>query len=174
MRRCVRYSEGTPPCRRHAQRSAYGCRQTTNRVRTRSGAQADRPAPRLADAGQSGAKGRDQRSGLDGLPKDASRRKFDVVMVWAIDRLSRSLVDLLGTIQHLEVVGQQSTDTTPPAGKLSFQMTAAFAQFERSMIRQRVRAGLSVIKAKIERDGKLVSKAGRGAETIGPTWNRGR
>ena len=42
------------------------------------------------------------------------------------------------------------------------------------MIRQRVRAGLSVIKAKIERDGKLVSKAGRGAETIGPTWNRGR
>ena len=95
-------------------------------------------------------------------------------MAWAIDRLSRSLVDLLGTIQHLEVVGQQSTDTTTPAGKLLFQMTGAFAEFERSMIRQRVRAGLSVIKAKIERDGKLVSKAGRGAETIGPTWNRGR
>ena len=68
------------------------------------------------DAGVSGAKGRDQRPGLDTLLKDASRRKFDVVMAWAIDRLGRSLVDLLGTIQHLEAVGvdlyldQQSID----------------------------------------------------------------
>ena len=98
------------------------------------------------DAGVSGAKGRDQRPGLDGLPKDARQRKFDVVMAWAIDRLGRSLVDLLGTIQHLEAVGvdlylhQQSIDTTTPAGKLLFQMTGAFAGFERSMIRQRVRA----------------------------------
>jgi DNA invertase Pin-like site-specific DNA recombinase len=119
------------------------------------------------DAGISGAKGRDQRPGLDALLKDASRRKFDVVMAWAIDRLGRSLVDLLGTIQHLEAVGvdlyldQQSIDTTTPAGKLLFQMTGAFAEFERSMIRQRVRAGLGVIKAKIERDGKFVSKAGK-------------
>jgi DNA invertase Pin-like site-specific DNA recombinase len=98
------------------------------------------------DTAVSGAKGRDQRPGLDGLPKDASQRKFDVVMAWAIDRLGRSLVDLLGTIQHLEAVGvdlylhQQSIDTTTPAGKLLFQMTGAFAGFERSMIRQRVRA----------------------------------
>jgi DNA invertase Pin-like site-specific DNA recombinase len=56
---------------------------------------------------------------------------------------------------------QQSIDTTTPAGKLLFQMTGAFGEFERSMIRQRVRAGLSVIKAKIERDGKFVSKAAR-------------
>ena len=54
------------------------------------------------DAGVSGAKGRDQRPGLDGLLKDASRGKFDVVLAWAIDRLGRSLIDLLGTIQHLE------------------------------------------------------------------------
>jgi DNA invertase Pin-like site-specific DNA recombinase len=125
------------------------------------------------DAGVSGAKGRDQRPGLDGLLKDASRRKFDVVMAWAIDRLGRSLVDLLGTIQHLEAVGvdlyldQQSIDTTTPAGKLLFQMTGAFAEFERSMIRQRVRAGLSVIKAKIERDGKFVSKAGKVRKRLG-------
>jgi len=105
------------------------------------------------DAGISGAKGRDQRPGLDALIKDASRRKFDVVMAWAIDRLGRSLVDLLGTIQHLEAVGvdlyldQQAIDTTTPAGKLLFQMTGAFAEFERSMIRQRVRAGLSVIRS---------------------------
>lgn len=118
------------------------------------------------DAGISGAKGRDQRPGLDALLNDASRRKFDLVMAWAIDRLGRSLIDLLGTIQHLEACGvdlyldQQSIDTTNPMGKLVFQVTGAFAEFERSMIRQRVRAGLSVIKAKIQRDGKFVSKAG--------------
>jgi DNA invertase Pin-like site-specific DNA recombinase len=125
------------------------------------------------DDGISGTKGRDQRAGLDALLKDASRRKFDVVMAWAIDRLGRSLVDLLGSIQHLEAVGidlyldQQSIDTTSPAGKLLFQMTGAFAEFERSMIRQRVRAGLSVIKAKIERDGKFVSKAGKVRKRLG-------
>jgi DNA invertase Pin-like site-specific DNA recombinase len=100
------------------------------------------------DAGISGAKGRDQRPGLDQMLKDASRRKFDVVMAWAIDRLGRSLIDLLGTIQSLEACGvdlyldQQSIDTTTPAGRLMFQMTGAFAEFERSMIRQRVKAGL--------------------------------
>jgi DNA invertase Pin-like site-specific DNA recombinase len=100
------------------------------------------------DAGISGAKGRDQRPGLDQMLKDASRRKFDVVMAWAIDRLGRSLIDLLGTIQQLEAckvdlyLDQQSIDTTTPAGRLMFQMTGAFAEFERSMIRQRVKAGL--------------------------------
>jgi DNA invertase Pin-like site-specific DNA recombinase len=54
------------------------------------------------DHGISGAKGRDKRPGLDLMLTDASRRKFDVVMSWAIDRLGRSLTDLLGTIQHLE------------------------------------------------------------------------
>jgi DNA invertase Pin-like site-specific DNA recombinase len=69
-------------------------------------------------------------------------------MAWAIDRLGRSLIDLLGTIQTLEACGvdlyldQQSIDTTTPAGKLMFQVTGAFAEFERSMIRQRVHAGL--------------------------------
>jgi len=100
------------------------------------------------DAGISGAKGRDARPGLDEMLKDASRRRFDVVMAWAIDRLGRSLIDLLGTIQTLEAcrvdlyLVQQSIDTTTPAGRLMFQVTGAFAEFERSMIRQRVRAGL--------------------------------
>jgi DNA invertase Pin-like site-specific DNA recombinase len=100
------------------------------------------------DAGISGSKGRDQRPGLDAMLKDASRRKFDVVMAWAIDRVGRSLIDLLGTIQTLEACGvdlyldQQNIDTTTPAGRLLFQMTGAFAEFERSMIRQRVKAGL--------------------------------
>jgi DNA invertase Pin-like site-specific DNA recombinase len=101
-----------------------------------------------SDAGISGAKGRDQRPGLDRMLKDASRRRFDVVMAWAIDRLGRSLIDLLGTIQDLQAAGvdlfleQQAIDTTTPAGKLMFQMTGAFAEFERSIIRQRVNAGL--------------------------------
>src|SRR5215469_11357115 len=100
------------------------------------------------DAGISGAKGRDNRPGLDQMLKDAGKRRFDVVMAWAIDRLGRSLIDLLGTIQTLEACGadlyldQQSIDTTTPAGKLMFQVTGAFAEFERSMIRQRVNAGL--------------------------------
>jgi DNA invertase Pin-like site-specific DNA recombinase len=93
-------------------------------------------------------------------------RRFDVVMAWAIDRLGRSLIDLLGTISHLEAVGvdlyldQQHLDTTTPTGKLLFQITGAFAEFERSMIRQRVNAGLAPIKAKIKRGERFTSKAG--------------
>jgi DNA invertase Pin-like site-specific DNA recombinase len=101
-----------------------------------------------SDAGISGRKGRDGRPGLDAMLKDAQRRKFDVVMAWSIDRLGRSLIDLLGTIQALEAcsvdlyLDQQAIDTTTPAGRLMFQVTGAFAEFERSMIRQRVHTGL--------------------------------
>src|SRR4051812_27804636 len=112
------------------------------------------------DAGVSGSKGRDKRPGLDQMLKDASRRKFDVVMCWAIDRLGRSLIDLLSTIQHLEAVGvdlyldQQSIDTTTPMGKLVFQITGAFAEFERSIIRQRIKAGLKRVVAEGRRLGR--------------------
>ena len=101
-----------------------------------------------SDAGISGAKGRNGRPGLDSMLKDGSRRKFDIVMAWAIDRLGRSLSDLLDTIQHLEACGvdlyldQQAIDTNTPMGKLVFQLTGAFAEFERTMIRQRIKAGL--------------------------------
>ena len=69
---------------------------------------------------------------------DASRRKFDVVMAWAIDRVRRSLIDLLSTIQHLEAAGvdlyldQQNIDTTTPRGGLLFQVTGAYAEFDRA------------------------------------------
>jgi DNA invertase Pin-like site-specific DNA recombinase len=94
------------------------------------------------------SQGRDGRPGLDQMLKDASKRRFDIVMAWAIDRLGRSLIDLLGTIQTLEACGvdlyldQQSIDTTAPAGRLMFQVCGAFGEFARSMIRQRVNAGL--------------------------------
>src|SRR5262245_59959236 len=116
------------------------------------------------DAGISGAKGRDQRPGLDAMLKDAGRRKFDIIMAWAIDRLGRSLIDLLRTIQDLEAVGvdlyldQQHLDTTTPTGKLLFQVTGAFSEFERAMIRQPVRAGLSGVKAKLEHEGPFRRK----------------
>ena len=93
--------------------------------------------------------GRDKRPGLDQMLKDAQRRKFDVIMAWAIDRVGRPLIDLLGTIQTLEACGvdlyldQQSIDTTTPAGKLMFQVCGAFAEFERNMIQQRIHAGSS-------------------------------
>src|SRR5215831_800177 len=112
------------------------------------------------DAGISGAKGRAERPGLDDLLKAASKGGFDVVMAWSIDRLGRSLIDLLGTIQHLEACqvdlyfDQQSIDTTTPTGRLMFQICGAFAEFERSMIRQRITAGLSRARAQGKRLGR--------------------
>ena len=126
-----------------------------------------------SDAGISGSKGRNHRPGLDAMLNDAKRRKFDVVMAWAIDRLGRSLIDLLGTIQELEACGvdlfleQQAIDTTTPAGKLMFQVCGAFAEFERSMIRQRVKLGLKRAVANGKRlgrpqiEGELERKAQR-------------
>jgi DNA invertase Pin-like site-specific DNA recombinase len=106
-----------------------------------------------SDAGVSGSKGRADRPGLDQMLNDASRRHFDIILVWAIDRLGRSLIDLLGTIQHLEAVGcdlfidQQNIDTSTPMGRLLFQIVGAFAEFERSMIKTRIHAGLKRARA---------------------------
>jgi DNA invertase Pin-like site-specific DNA recombinase len=105
------------------------------------------------DAGISGAKGRDQRPALDALLKDASRGRFDVALVWAMDRLGRSLTGLLDTLGELEasrvdlVLYQDGIDTTTPAGRMFFQVRGAFAEFEREMIRARVNAGLTRAKA---------------------------
>ena len=80
--------------------------------------------------------------------KQAQRGRFDVVLAWAIDRLGRSLVDLLHTIESLKAcdvdlyLDQQSIDTTTPAVKLMLQMCGAFAGFERSMLQARIHAGL--------------------------------
>ena len=101
------------------------------------------------DEGISGAKGREHRPGLDAVLKDAVRGKFDVVMAWAVDRLGRSLPDLIGTMQELHgasvdlFLHQQAIDTTTPAGRALFQMMGVFAEFERSMIQSRIMAGLA-------------------------------
>jgi DNA invertase Pin-like site-specific DNA recombinase len=100
------------------------------------------------DHGISGAKGRDKRPAFDQLCKAATRREFDVVMAWSVDRLGRSLQDLVTFLTELHALGidlflhQQGLDTTTPAGKAMFQMMGTFAEFERAMIQERVRAGL--------------------------------
>ena len=96
----------------------------------------------------SGAKGRDKRPALDNLLKDANRRKFDLVAAWSVDRLGRSLKDLLSFLEELHALSidlylhQQGLDTTTPTGKAMFQMCGVFAEFERSIIRERINAGL--------------------------------
>jgi DNA invertase Pin-like site-specific DNA recombinase len=100
------------------------------------------------DHGISGAKGRDKRPAFDALHRDAAKRQFDVVMAWNVDRLGRSLQDLVGFLSELHALKvdlflhQQGLDTTTPAGKAMFQMLGVFAEFERSIIQERVRAGL--------------------------------
>jgi DNA invertase Pin-like site-specific DNA recombinase len=116
----------------------------------------------FADEGISGSKGRDKRPGLDRMLKDATRGKFDVVMAWAVDRMGRSLPDLLGTLQELHgakvdlFLHQQAIDTTTPAGKAMFGMMGVFAEFERAMIVERVKAGLA--RAKAEDSAKRLAK----------------
>lgn len=110
-------------------------------------------AAEFADKGISGAKGRDQRPGLNGLMQGVTRRDFDKVMAWSVDRLGRSLRDLLTFIGELKAKGvdlylhQQSLDTSTPAGKAMFQMCGVFAEFEREIIRERVNSGLARAKA---------------------------
>ena len=100
------------------------------------------------DHGISGAKGRDKRPAFDALCRDAAQRKFDMVMAWSVDRLGRSLQDLIGFLSELHALRidlflhQQGLDTTTPAGKAMFQIMGVFAEFERAMIQERVRAGL--------------------------------
>jgi DNA invertase Pin-like site-specific DNA recombinase len=96
------------------------------------------------DAGISGAKGRDQRPGLDAMLKAVARREFEMVAAWSVDRLGRSLIDLLKLLMDLHAKGvdlflhQQGLDTSTPSGRAMFQMLGTFAEFERAMIRERV------------------------------------
>src|SRR5262245_64946914 len=87
------------------------------------------------DHGVSGAKGRDKRPAFDALHKAAARREFDVVMAWSVDRLGRSLQDLIAFLSEIHANGvdiflhQQGINTTTPAGKALFQMMVVFVVF---------------------------------------------
>lgn len=101
------------------------------------------------DTNISGAKGRDQRPAFDRLLRDAAKGKFDMIAAWSVDRLGRSLRDLVGFLGDLQAfnVGlflhQQSLDTSTPSGRAMFSMCGIFAEFEQEMIRARVHAGLA-------------------------------
>ncbi len=95
------------------------------------------------DQGISGAKGRDKRLGLDRLMRAVARKEVDMIAAWSVDRLGRSLTDLVQVLQDLHAkhvdlyLHQQGLDTTTPSGKAMFQMMGVFAEFERSMIREK-------------------------------------
>jgi DNA invertase Pin-like site-specific DNA recombinase len=114
----------------------------------------------FVDKGISGAKGREQRPAFDALWKGAIRREFDVVMVWAVDRLGRSLQHLVNFLSELHAkkvdlfIYQQGVDTTTPGGKALFGMMGVFAEFERSMIQERVKAGIKRVRANGRRWGR--------------------
>jgi DNA invertase Pin-like site-specific DNA recombinase len=131
--------------------------QTTDNQERELRAAADRMGHEVVeiyrDHGVSGAKGRDKRPAFDKLHRDATRRKFDVVMAWSVDRLGRSLQDLVAFLEHLRetrielFLHQQGLDTTTSSGRAMFGMLSVFAEFERSIIRERVVAGMARAKA---------------------------
>jgi DNA invertase Pin-like site-specific DNA recombinase len=114
----------------------------------------------FADEGISGSKQRDKRLAFDHLCKGIARREFDLVAAWSVDRLGRSLQDLVGFLGELHGKGidlylhQQGIDTTTPAGKAMFQMMGVFAESERAMIVERVKSGLARARAAGKRLGR--------------------
>lgn len=112
------------------------------------------------DHGISGAKGREQRPGLDAMLKDAAKGDFRLVAAWSVDRLGRSLQDLIGFLNELQALGvdlflhQQALDTSVPSGKAMFQMLGVFSEFERSLIQHRIKAGLERAKGQGKRLGR--------------------
>jgi len=105
------------------------------------------------DNGISGAKSRKDRPALDEMMKQATQRKFEMVLCWSIDRLGRSLqhlVEILNELQAMKIdlfFMQQGMDTTTPSGRMIFSVFGAIGEFERNLIRERVIAGQQRAKA---------------------------
>jgi len=110
------------------------------------------------DSGISGSK--ESRPELDRLMVDARQRKLDVVLVWKLDRFGRSLKHLVNALAEFEALGitfaslKDNLDLSTPSGRLMFQIIGAMAEFERSLIQERVKAGLRNAKAKGRRLGR--------------------
>lgn len=110
------------------------------------------------DIGQSGAK--DRRPALDRLLNDARKRKIDCIIVWKLDRWGRSLKNLINSLSELQSLGvafvsyQENIDMSTPAGKMMFHIIGAMAEFERELIRERVKAGIENARRKGRRFGR--------------------
>src|SRR6201982_3505451 len=115
-------------------------------------------AGEYVDAGVSGAK--DSRPELNRLMADAKRRKFDAVLVWKLDRFGRSLRHLVNALAEFESVGiafvslSDNLDLSTPSGRLMFDTNGAMAEFERELIRERVRAGMKNAREKGDATGR--------------------
>jgi DNA invertase Pin-like site-specific DNA recombinase len=130
------------------------------------------------DVGVSGAK--DSRPELNRLMADAKRRRFDSILVWKLDRFGRSLRHLVNAIAELESVGiafvslTDNLDLSTPSGRLMFQVIAAMGEFERELIRERVRSGMRNAREKGARIGrpklKLDSAAINRMRGEGASW----
>ncbi len=116
------------------------------------------------DHGVSGAKGRDQRPEFDRLSRAITRKEFDMVLAWSVDRLGRSLQDLVSFLSEVHAKGvelylhKQGIDTTTPAGKAMFQMMGVFAEFERAIIRERINAGLARARETGTKSGRAIGR----------------
>jgi DNA invertase Pin-like site-specific DNA recombinase len=112
------------------------------------------------DQGFSGSKGRDQRPAFKNLTKDAAAGKLDMVAAWSIDRVGRSLQHLVEFMEELKQQGvglylhQQNVDSSTAAGKAMLSMCGVFAEFERSIIVERINAGLARARAQGKRLGR--------------------
>ena len=112
------------------------------------------------DQGISGAKGRDQRPAFDQMLKDAVRRRFDILLVWSIDRLGRSVLHVANALAELDAAGirlycdQQGIDSSTPMGRAMIQMASIFGEQERSILRDRVIAGLNRVRQQGKRLGR--------------------
>jgi putative DNA-invertase from lambdoid prophage Rac len=124
---------------------------------------------RIEDVG-SGAK---DRPGRESLLKAARRREIDVVVVWRLDRWGRSVSDLMGTLREMTELGvgfvslTEALDLTTPSGRAMAGMLAIFAEFEREILRERVRAGI----AQARKENRPTD--GRGRPRSRPTWCSG-
>ena len=110
------------------------------------------------DVGQSGSK--EQRLAFSQLMEDARKRKVDIVLVWRLDRFGRSLKHLIVSLDELKNLGlgfvsfKENLDFTTPTGRLMFHLLGAFSEFERELIRERVKAGVAHARSKGKRLGR--------------------
>jgi DNA invertase Pin-like site-specific DNA recombinase len=114
----------------------------------------------LTDDGISGAKGRDSRPAFDRLFKMVQRREIDMVMAWSIDRLGRSVQDLVSFMTAVQAAGtdlyihQQAINTATPAGRMVFGIFSALGEYERELIRERINAGIARARAEGKKLGR--------------------
>ena len=132
----------------------------------------------FADEGISGAKSRDKRPGYDALLKAIARKEVQIVAAWSVDRLGRSLPDLVAFLSDIQSKGcdlylhQQAVDTSTPSGRMLFQMLGVFAEFERAIIRSRIMAAHERCRSKGIRIGRPPTPVSR-LEKIEKALKRG-